>query len=284
VAGPTGRGVWSFELRYSEPSAVADAAAELESLGYTAAWVPDVGGDLFTALDNLLGATSTMTIASGILNVWYHTPAEVATWWDGLTADRRGRVLLGVGISHGPLIGERWRRPLAVMDDYLDGLDAAGIPQHQRCLAALGPKMLELARERSAGAHPYLVTPEHTEFARSILGEAGLFVEQGVVFRNRADEAREIARNALDGYVGLPNYANNWKRFGFTDDEIASKTDRFVDALVAWGDLEAINERVEQHYKAGADHVCIQVLDEPGASMNRAAWRALAPAREARNA
>jgi probable F420-dependent oxidoreductase len=218
-----------------------------------------------------------MTIASGILNVWHHSIAEVGAWWDGLSDDRRGRVLLGIGISHGPLIGEKWRRPLAVVSEYLDGLDAIGIPTEQRCLAALGPKMLRLAHDRSAGAHPYLVTPEHTELARSIIGDAGLFVEQGVVFETHADKAREIAREALDGYVGLPNYVNNWKRFGFTDDDVATKSDRFVDALVAWGDADAINERVEAHNKAGADHVCIQVLNERGAPMNRGAWRALAP-------
>ena len=273
----SGRGVWSFELRYFEPPEAGGAAVELESLGYTAAWLPDVGGDLFTAMDNVLDATSTMTIASGILNVWYHTTAEVGEWCNRLPDDQRHRVLLGIGISHGPLIGERWRRPLAVMGEYLDGLDAIGIPTEQRCVAALGPKMLGLARDRSSGAHPYLVTPEHTEFARSILGDAGLFVEQGVVFETDADKARQIARDALDGYVGLPNYVNNWKRFGFTYDDIATKSDRFVDALVAWGDADAINERIDSHHKAGADHVCIQVLNERGAPMNHAAWRALAP-------
>jgi probable F420-dependent oxidoreductase len=277
VTVPSGRGVWSFELRYGEPAEVAEAAVELESLGYTAAWLPDVGGDLFSPLDNLLDATSALTVASGILNIWYHTPVEVETWWKGLRDDRRSRVLLGIGISHGPMIGEKWGRPLAVMNEYLDGLDAAGIPSEQRCVAALGPKMLELARDRSAGAHPYLVTPEHTAFARSVLGQSGLFVEQGVVLRTDGREAREIARRALDGYTGLPNYVNNWKRFGLSDDDIASRSDRFVDALVAWGDADAIDERIEAHERAGADHVCIQVLNDGGMSMDRGAWRALAP-------
>jgi probable F420-dependent oxidoreductase len=278
MTAPDGRGVWSFELRYSDATEVADAAAELEQLGYRAAWVPDVGGDLFSALDNLLGATSTITIASGILNVWFHTPAEVEAWWQRLSADRRARVLLGIGVSHGQFIGEKWRHPLAVMNEYLDGLDAAGVDREQRCLAALGPKMLELARDRSAGAHPYLVTPEHTAHARSILGDAGLFVEQGVVFSRDAEEARGIARNAIAGYTDLPNYVNNWKRFGLTGDDIANRSDRFVDTLVVWGDADAIGERVDEHHRAGADHVCIQVLSPPGAPMNREAWRALAPA------
>jgi probable F420-dependent oxidoreductase len=273
----TGRGVWSFELRYFDAAEVAEAAVELERLGYTAAWLPDVGGELFPALDNLLGATSSMTVASGILNVWFHTTADVGAWWKGLDDARRERVLLGVGISHGPLIGDRWVHPVAAMNEYLDGLDAVGVPSEQRCVAALGPRMLALARDRSAGAHPYLVTPEHTRFARSVLGDAGLFVEQGVVLETDAGAARGIARVALDGYVGLPNYVNNWKRLGFTDDDIASKSDRFVDALVAWGDVDAINARVGEHHAAGADHVCVQVLGERGAPMDRAAWRTLAP-------
>jgi probable F420-dependent oxidoreductase len=270
--------VWSFELRYFDPTEVATAAAELESLGYTAAWLPDVGGDLFTPFGNLLSATSTMTIASGVLNVWHHTPAEVGTWWHGLPEEQRDRVLIGVGVSHGPLIGDAWGRPLAVMQEYLDGLDAAGVPKERRCLAALGPRMLELARDRSAGAHPYLGTPEHTAFARSILGDdAGLFVEQGVVFETDATKARAVARATLDGYAALPNYVNNWRRCGIEDADIEARSDRLVDALVAWGDADAINERVEAHRAAGADHVCVQVLNERGAPMNRAAWRALAP-------
>jgi probable F420-dependent oxidoreductase len=273
----SGRGVWSFELRYGDPIEAADAAVQLEGLGYTAAWLPDVGGDVFAPLENLLAATSTMTVASGILNIWFHTTTDVGAWWKGLSADRRARMLLGIGISHGPLVGERWSRPLAVMHEYLDGLDAAGVSREQRCVAALGPKMLEVARDRSAGAHPYLVTPEHTAFARSILGDAGLFVEQGVVLNSNDREAREIARKALDGYTGLPNYVNNWKRFGLSDDDITTKSDRFVDALVAWGDADAINERIVAHHEAGADHVCIQVLRDGGMTMDRRAWQALAP-------
>jgi probable F420-dependent oxidoreductase len=272
-----GRGIWSFELRYGAPRDVADATAELEALRYTAAWLPDVGGDLFTPLENLLAATSTMTIASGIMNIWFHTPADVDAWWSGLADERRARVLLGIGISHAPLIGEPWARPLATMNEYLDGLDAVGVPKEQRCVAALGPRMLELARERSAGAHPYLVTPEHSAFARSILGDAGLFVEQGVVLNTDAHEAREIARKALDGYTGLPNYVNNWKRLGLSEDEITTRSDRFVDSLIAWGDVDAINERIDAHYKAGADHVCLQVLNDRDVSMDRDAWRVLSP-------
>lgn len=277
-----GTGLWSFELRHHDPGEVADAVAELESLGYTAVWIPDIGGDVFTPLAHLLSSTSTMTVATGILNVWMHTAAETSEWRAGLPDDQRARFLLGIGISHAPLIdpqpGMSWERPLATTAAYLDALDAGGVPADRRCVAALGPKMLELARDRSAGAHPYLVTPEHTATARGILGDAGLFVEQGCVFETDPDTARTIARQALEGYCGLPNYVNNWKRLGFTDDDVDSRSDRLVDALVVWGDVETIAARVQEHRDAGADHVCIQVLNAPGAPMNRTAWRELAPA------
>jgi probable F420-dependent oxidoreductase len=278
----SGTGLWSFELRHHDPGEVADAIGELESLGYTAAWIPDIGGDVFTPLAHLLASTSTMTIATGILNVWMHTAAETAEWRAGLPDGQRERFFLGIGISHAPLIdpqpGMSWERPLATTRTYLDALDEGGVPAEARCVAALGPKMLELARDRSAGAHPYLVTPEHTATARGILGHAGLYVEQGVVFETDPAVARDIARTALDGYCGLPNYVNNWKRLGFTQDDVDAKSDRLVDALVVHGDVDAIAARVQQHRDAGADHVCIQVLNAPGAPMNRTAWRELAPA------
>jgi probable F420-dependent oxidoreductase len=273
----TGTGVWSGELRFGDAAETAALAAELESLGYTAAWIPDLGGDLFGPFSNLLAATSTLTIASGIMNVWHHPPAEVGEWWAGLPADQRSRVMLGVGISHGPLIGEQYGRPLATMAEYLDGLDAVGIPQEQRCIAALGPKMLELARGRTKGSHPYLVPPEHTAFARSVLGDAaGLYVEQGVVLETDADAAREIARNAVAFYLTLPNYVNNWKRLGYTEDEIQGCSDRFIDEIFVWGDRDAIHERLAAHRAAGADHVCIQALTAPGGSAADT-WRALRP-------
>ena len=274
----SGTGLWSFELRHHDPDEVADAVAELEALGYTAVWIPDIGGDVFTPLAHLLASTTTMTVATGILNIWMHTAAETSEWRNGLPADQRDRFFLGIGISHAPLIDaeERtWDKPLARTRKYLEALD---VPKEARCVAALGPKMLELARDESAGAHPYLVTPEHTAMARDVVGDAGLFVEQGVVFETDPAVAREIARQALAGYVILPNYVNNWKRLGFTDEDVETKSDRLVDALVAHGDVDAIAARVQQHRDAGADHVCVQVLNAPGAPMNRTAWRELAPA------
>ena len=257
----------------------ADAAAEIEALGYSAIWIPDGFDQAFAALDRLLDATSTITIASGILSVWNHDAAEVFAWWNNQPDDRRTRLLVGLGVSHAPLVGDQWARPMAVMRDYLDALDTLGLPAERRWLAALGPKMLELARTRAAGAHPYLVTPEHTETARGLLGDGLLAVEQGAVLDTDPEAARTIARRTIDGYCGLPNYVRNWQRLGFTDDDIRNRSARLVDALVAWGDVDAINDRIEAHRAAGADHVCIQVLGEPGAPMNREAWRELAPGR-----
>lgn len=272
----TGTGVWSAGLRYGEAADITAAAAELEALGYRSLWVPDVGGELFEALDRLLDATDHMVIGSGVLNIWKQTPADTIAWWSGLSDDRRQRVMLGIGVSHGPFIGEDWKKPLAATSDYLDALDAGGPPPANRCVAALGPKMLDLAARRSAGSLTYLVTPEHTALAREALGDSRLYVEQGVVLSSDAEVAREAARGALAHYFNLPNYTNNWKRLGFTDEDVATKSDRLIDALVVWGDAEAINARFTAHLDAGADHVCLQVIDAPGAA-EMDVWRALAP-------
>lgn len=279
----TGVGVWAHELRYGDPAKAADLAAELEGLGFSALWVPDVGGDLFGSLDHLLAATSSVVIATGILNVWMHTPAETSEWRAGLAEADRDRLLLGIGISHASFInaheGMSWEKPLTTMRTYLDGLDAGGVPPESRCLAALGPKMLELARDRSAGAHPYLVTPEHTALARETMGpDALLAVEQGVVLETDPGAARAVARGALSIYANLPNYTNNWRRLGFTDEDVATLSDRLVDEVVAWGDEEALAARVQAHVDAGADHVCVQLLAAPGEPMDRTAWPLVASA------
>ena len=278
-----GTGVWSPELRYGDPAEIADLAAELESLGFSALWIPDVGGDVLGSLGVLLDATSSAVIATGILNIWLHTAADVGAWRAGLADADRERLLLGIGISHAPFIdaqpGLSWERPLATTRAYLDAMDEAGIPLDARCVAALGPKMLELARDRSAGAHPYLVTPEHTARARDTLGEGALLaVEQGAVLETDPDVARETARRVLAVYVTLPNYVNNWKRLGFTDQDVEPLSDRLVDALVAWGDVDAVADRVQAHRDAGADHVCVQLIAAPGSRVARDDWRKLAPA------
>ena len=281
----SGVGLWSSQLRYGDPAEAADAAAELEQLGFTALWIPDVGGPVFDAVSHLLGATRRVVIATGILNLWMHEPAEVVTQYASLTATHGDRFLLGIGVSHAPLIDAadpgRYRKPLAATSSYLDALDAAEqpVPVDARVLAALGPKMLQLAATRARGAHPYLVTPDHTAQARETLGEGPLLLpEQTVILTTDADNAREIGTNFLRGYLALPNYANNLLLSGFSPDYLASLCDRLLDAIIAWGDEEAILHRVDEHRAAGADHVCVQVLEADPRTFPREQWRRLAAA------
>ena len=280
-----GAGIWSSQLRYGEVGAIRDAAAELEALGFRALWIPDTGGEVFDAVERLLSSTTTITVATGILNLWMHSPEETAAAHDRLTRDHGDRFLVGIGVSHARLIDAaesgRYRKPLSAMASFLDGLDAAPVPlaAPDRVLAALGPKMLELARTRSAGAHPYNVTPEHTAIARAALGPAAqLLPEQMVVLATDAAEARGIARDTLQHYFKMPNYTNNLRRLGFGEEDFAGAgSDRVIDALVAWGTPETIAGRVRAHRDAGADHVCVQVLGDPR-RFPLAEWRELAPA------
>ncbi|OBK97868.1 LLM class F420-dependent oxidoreductase [Mycobacterium asiaticum] len=282
----TGIGVWSGQLRYNDASEAADAAAELDELGYTALWIPDVGGrSVLDAVGNLLGATKRAVIATGILNLWMHEPQDVAAEFAALT-DRHGdRFLLGIGVSHAPLIDSRepgrYRKPLAATASFLDGLDAAErpVPTESRVLAALGPKMLQLSATRARGAHPYLVTTEHTASARETLGEGPLLLpEQTAILTDDADEARRIGTDWLRSYLALPNYANNLLRSGFTEDDVQQVSQRLFDAIIAWGDEGAILRRVAEHHEAGADHVCVQVLTEDPKQFPREQWRRIAAA------
>jgi probable F420-dependent oxidoreductase len=280
----SGTGIWSSHLRYGDAGQAAEAAAELEELGYTALWIPDVGGPVLDSVENLLTATKTVTIATGILNLWMHEPADVAAAHARLSAAHGRRFLLGIGVSHAPLIDSKApgtnRKPLAATAAFLDGLDAAEQPvaAEDRVLAALGPKMLRLAADRSRGAHPYLVTPEHTATARERLGDGPLLLpEQTAVLNDDADAAREIGREWVRGYLAMPNYANNLLRSGFTEDDVATVSDRLVDAIVVCGNEEAILARVNDHKAAGADHVCVQVLDADLTALPMQQWRRLAP-------
>jgi probable F420-dependent oxidoreductase len=273
-------GIWSTSVRFAPEGR--DAAAELEQLGFGTVWIPGgVDDGVLASLDTLLEATTTLKLATGIINIWKHEPADLAAWWAGQSPERQQRLLLGLGVSHGPLIGDAWAKPLAKMNSFLDGLEAAGMTGERLCLAALGPKMLELSARRTAGAHPYMVTPAHTAQARRALGaEALLAPEQGVVLESDPAKAREIARGFVQHYARLPNYSNSWKREGFSEDEIAALDDRLIDALIAWGDLGSISARLEQHFAAGADHVCVQVIGpggmRPDVTHDRAVWRELA--------
>ena len=278
-------GVWASDFRFGDPGFVSDAAAELEALGYGAIWFPGGrGGDLLARVELVLDATRHCVVATGILNIWMHQPAEVGAWWRRLEPARRERVMLGLGVGHALAIGDAWSKPLSRMAAYLDGLDVEGVPAENRCLAALGPRMLDLSRDRSAGAHPYLVSSEHTASARQRLGSTvWLAPEQGVVLEEDAAIARQKAREQLASYARLENYRNNWLRLGFDEDDIASLSDRLVDALFAQGSAEAIAQRLAAHLQAGADHVCLQaVLGPAGTGDPHAAqqmWRRLAPNR-----
>lgn len=281
-----GTGIWNHMLRHADPGAVAEAAGELESLGYGVLWIPDIGGDVFTAVEHLLRSTRTAVIATGILNLWMHTAEETAQHHAALTEEFGRRFLVGIGVSHQLLIdgvkeAGTYQRPLAATRRYLDELDAQvpRLPDSDRVLAALGPKMLELARTRAAGAHPYLITPEHTATARQALGVGPLLApEQAVALTTDVDAARALARTHLQHYLLLANYTNNWMRLGFTEDDLRNGgSDRLVDALVAWGDEDTIAARVQQHRDAGADHVCLQILTD-GDPLALAEARALAPA------
>ncbi|WP_102144271.1 LLM class F420-dependent oxidoreductase [Mycobacterium hubeiense] len=281
----SGVGVWSAQLEYGDPAESADAATELEELGFSALWIPDVGGPVLAAVERLLSATKQTVVATGILNLWMHTPADAAAAHASLTASHGERFLLGIGVSHAPLIDAaepgRYRRPLAATRAFLDGLDAAPrpVPVEQRVLAALGPKMLELAATRSRGAHPYLVTPDHTHTAREVLGAGPLLLpEQTVILTDDADEARAIGTDWLRAYLALPNYANNLLRSGFSPEDVSTVSDRLFDAIIAWGDEAAVLRRVDEHVAAGADHVCIQVLLADQTVFPREQWRRLGAA------
>ncbi len=214
-----------------------------------------------------------------------HEPGDVAAGHARLTGEHPGRFLLGLGVSHAPLVERShqvYRRPLAKMVEYLDQLDAASppVPKAERALAALAPRMLDLARDRTAGAHPYLVTPDHTVLAREVLGPGPLLApEQKVVLDTDAERARSVGRQHLARYLELPNYTNNLLRIGFSADDIADGgSDRLVDGLVAWGDVDAVGARVRAHHDAGADHVCIQVLLAEAAALPLTEWRRLGEA------
>ncbi len=282
----SGVGIWSHQLRYGDKAESADAAAELEELGYTAIWIPDVGRTpVLESVKHLLVATTDVVVATGILNLWMNEPVHVAASYTSLLAAHGDRFLMGIGVSHAPLIDStepgRYRKPLAATASFLDELDTAQspVPADARVLAALGPKMLELAAHRSRGAHPYLVTPDHTRYARELLGDGPLLLpEQTVILTDDAAEAHAIGRGWIKRYLEMPNYAKNMLRQGFSDDDISSVSDRLVDAIIAWGDESAVIGRVNEHLSAGADHVCVQVLTADLGAYPREQWRRIAVA------
>jgi probable F420-dependent oxidoreductase len=284
-------GIWTGTFD-AVPSAVArEHAAEVESLGYRTLWIPEtIGRDPFVTATQLLSSTSTLRIATGIANIYARDAVTMANTQRSLEEAHPGRFLLGLGVSHHHLVDRvrkhDYSKPYSFMVQYLADMDAArflavgpnGLPP--RVLAALGPRMLALSASAAAGAHPYFVPVEHTATARSVLGpDALLLPEQMVVLDTDPSTARATARGGMAVYLRAPNYVNNLKRLGFTDDDVADGgSDRLVDAIVAWGDEDAIVRRVRDHLDAGADHVAVQVLQPDLTAVPDQAWRTLAPA------
>ncbi len=289
LPGPVG--VWTAALDALEVPAARDAVAELDAQGWDALWFGEAyGREAFTAASLYLAASERMAVATGIASIYGRDAVSAGAAARTLEAAFPGRFVLGLGVSHAPLVermrGHSYGKPLAAMGEYLDALDAApyvaagGATPPPRVLAALGPKMLELSRERAQGAHPYLVTPEHTAEARAVLGEGPLLaVEQAVVLSSDPEVVRRRAHWHLEIYTGLPNYRASWFRQGFSeDDAVRGGSDRLKDALVVGGDEDAVLERVRAHLDAGADHVCLQVLGEDPFDVPVDDWARLAPA------
>jgi probable F420-dependent oxidoreductase len=286
-------GIWSSARLWDGggeggPGEVREAAAELDELGFGALWFGSLAADL-DLVSTVLSASRRMVVATGVVNVWLSSPPAVAAFAHDMSIAHPGRFLLGVGASHAPTaasVGRSYDHPLAELDRYLDGLDAAPdpVPAERRVVAALGPRALELAARRSAGAHPYLVTPEHTASAREAIGPDKLLAtEQMVVLESDPGVARAVARSHLQRYLVLDNYRRSLLRLGFTDADLDDGgSDRLVDAVFAWGGPDEAAARVADHHAAGADHVCVQAFtadqQRPDGfpALPRAAWRTLA--------
>jgi probable F420-dependent oxidoreductase len=284
-------GIWTFALDLQPIARAREVAGELEELGYGATWIPDaIGRDPLVHAALLLGGTNRIAVGTGIAQIYGRDPMTMTGGWKTITEAFPGRFVLGLGVSHQPMVeglrGQTYGPPLTAMREYLERMDTAmyvaaePTEPPRRVLAALGPKMLALAAERADGAHPYNVPPEHTARAREILGPEKLLApEQAVLLETDPVEARRTARAHMAIYLDLPNYMNNLRRFGITDDDIADGgSDRLVDTLVAWGDVDAIRARVQAHLDAGADHVAVQVLTPERGTLPLDEWRKLAPA------
>jgi probable F420-dependent oxidoreductase len=266
-------GVWTFQLDVLTAARAQETVAELEELGYGTVWYGEaVGREALTKAGLFLAGTKRIVIATGIANIYGRDPITMAAAQKTLFEAYPNRFLLGLGVSHIPLVekvrGHRYDKPVPTMRAYLDAMDQApyqAVPppsKPPRVLAALGPKMLQLSAERANGAHPYNTTPKHTADARALLGPGPyLCPEQAVILETDSAKARAIARKFLAIYLTLPNYTNNWLRLGFQESDFSNGgSDKLIDAVIAWGDLKSVLNRIREHHSAGADHVCIQVL------------------------
>lgn len=279
-------GVWYFFDGVPAPQA-AEAAQRIEGLGYSALWIPEtVGRHTLVHAGWLLAHTGKLIVATGIANIYHREPGVTMQAQKTLAEQSGNRFLLGLGVSHKPLVegvrGLEYGPPVATMRKYLDAMAASpyqGPPISEEpptVIAALGPKMLELAREKCAGAHPYFSSPDHTAMAREILGpDRWLCVEQKVILETDAAKARELARPVAGIYTGLPNYRNNWLRMGMEEADFENGgSNRFIDATFAWGSVDKIKARIQEHFDAGASHVCIQPVN-PNGQFGDLHWEAL---------
>ena len=268
-------GIWYFFDKASSTDAAA-SAKRMEELGYDTLWLPEtVGKNPFVLASWLLANTTTLKLATGIANIYHREPTVSRALQYTLGEQSADRFMMAIGVSHKPLVeGVRkleYGPPVTTMRNYLEQMDTAPYNAIRdendplTLIAALGPKMLELAKTHTQGAHPYFTGPEHTKMAREILGDGPLLcVEQKVILETNAEKARELARPVAKIYNRLPNYRNNWLRMGLTEDDIDNLSDRFIDETFAWGDVDTLRERISQHMDAGADHVCIQPVNTNG--------------------
>ena len=284
-------GIWTSQLDILPTARMQETAAELEELGYGALWYGEATGrEALTKAGLLLAGTKRIVVATGIANIYGRDPVTMAAGQKTLAEAYPNRFLLGLGVSHIPLVeklrGHRYEKPVPTMRAYLDAMDQApyqAVPpgsKSPRVLAALGPLMLKLSAERADGAHPYNSTPEHTKQARQLLGpNPYLCPEQAIILETDPAKARAIARKFLAIYLGLPNYTNNFLRLGFQESDISGGgSDKLIDAVVAWGDLKTALDRIREHHSAGADHVCIQVLTDESKTFPMREYRELASA------
>lgn len=268
-------GIWTSYRAIGEDNA-GKAAKLVEDLGFSALWLG--GSPRLASVRPLLVATERLIVATGIVNVWQYEPAQLAAEHAELAREFPGRLLVGIGIGHPEATGE-YSRPLAKMSEFLDGLDRADVPvrREERCLAALGPKMLDLCAARSRGAHTYFVPVEHTRFARERVGGQTLIAtELACVPSAGTAPRRDVARKYAQFYLGLRNYVSNLLRFGFTKEDIGGGSDRLIDAIVPQGNADRIATVAREHLDAGASHVCLQAVGTAG--IPRAEWTALASA------
>ena len=282
-------GVWTFAGEWTPAQRSGEVALELESLGFSAMWIPEAWGrEALTNAGLLLPATSSLVIATGIANIWARDAVSAANAARTLNAAYGDRFVLGLGVSHRPLVerlrGHNYATPLTAMRDYLTALDAAPMfaPEKDvpfaRVIAALGPKMLELGATNANGVHTYAVTPEHTAIARRAVGDAFIGVEQAIVLGQSREEFLRRAHGHLEAYTGLENYTNSWRRLGFGDDDfVRGGSVLLCDALVVHGDEGDVLARIREHCDAGADHVCLQVLGDELTTAPLEDWRRLAP-------